>query len=233
MAIKYYLQPNPLTHNPAERKARIQTGEKHDLDSIIEIMLNAGTTVGKPDVLAVLSLFFSTVSHEVAEGNSVNLPLVRIRAGITGVFEDETDHFDQNRHRLKVNFSGGKLLNDAISDVKLHKIDKYAAGPMVIQFTDIQSGTINSSLTPGGIGQLNGSELKFNRTSEHEGIFFIHSNGEETKVQTLAHHTRNKLVFVVPPSLPPGNYTVEVRKQYGSANLFIRRGRLHKALIAI
>ena len=81
MAIKYYLQPNPITPDPNDQSARVQSNKVHDVDSITREMLRRGSTNTEADIRAVLNVFFEVVTEEVCDGNSVNLPLVNIRPG--------------------------------------------------------------------------------------------------------------------------------------------------------
>ncbi|MFN0048638.1 MAG: DUF4469 domain-containing protein [Cytophagales bacterium] len=73
-----------------------------------------------------------------------------------------------------------------------------------------------SKLTPGGIGQVIGEELKFNTANVAEGIFFVDAAGVATKVAILATRTEEKLMFSIPATLPVGTYTKEVKRGYGN-----------------
>ncbi|MDN3676279.1 DNA-binding domain-containing protein [Flavobacterium paronense] len=230
MAIKYYLQPNPITPDPNDQSARVISNKVHDTDSITKEMLKRGSTITEADIRAVLNVFFMVVTDEVADGNSVNLPLVNIRAGVTGVFTSITDSFDASRHIKKANLSAGTELIRKMNEARVEKITVPTAAPALIAFTDVTSQTTNSILTPGGIGQIVGEELKFNPANVTEGIFFIASDGTVTPATIIASRTEGKIVFSV-PALPAGNYTLEVRKGYGSTNIVVRSGALQDTLI--
>lgn len=53
MAIKYYLQPNPVTPDPNDHSARVLSNKVHDLESITKEMLKRGSTVTEADILVV------------------------------------------------------------------------------------------------------------------------------------------------------------------------------------
>lgn len=229
MAIKYYLQPNPITPDPNDQSARVVSNKVHDLNSITKAMLQRGSTITEADIRAVLNVFFTVVIDEVTDGNSVNLPLVNIRPGITGVFSSATDSFDPSRHLKKANLSAGSELYDKMYAAQVEKIMMPTASPALIAFTDVNSQTNNSILTPGGIGQIVGEELKFNPANAAEGIFFIAANGTATPVTVIASRTEGKIVFSI-PSLPAGTYTLELRKGYGTSNIVVRSGALQDTL---
>jgi len=230
MAIKYYLQPNPVTPDPNDQSARVLTNKVHDVDSIIKLMLKRGSTVTEADVKAVLSVFFDVVCDEVIDGNSVNLPLVNIRPGITGVFANVSDSFDPSRHFKKASMTSGIMMIKMMNEAKVEKITQPTAAPALVEFTDVNSGTTNSLLTAGGIGQIVGEELKFNPANGDEGIFFIAADNTATKVDIIASRTEGKLVFSIPATLTAGNYRLEVRKGYGTTNLVVRGGSLSDLL---
>jgi hypothetical protein len=97
------------------------------------------------------------------------------------------------------------------------------------EFTDINTGTTNSILTPGGIGQLIGSELKFDPANVTEGLYLVNEAGGETKITILATRTEGKMVFSIPTGLAAGSYSMEVRKGYGTTAA-LRIGTLNDAL---
>jgi hypothetical protein len=230
MAIKYYLQPNPVTPDPNDHSARVQSNKVHDLESITKEMLKRGSTVTEADILAVLKVFFDVVTDEVAEGNNVNLPLVNLRPGVNGVFTSAADSFDPSRHITKANLSAGILLSQKMRSPQVEKVIFATATPVLIEFTDINTQNTNSILTSGGIGQIVGEELKFDPTNAAEGIYFVASNGTATKVIVVASRTEGKLMFSI-PTLAVGTYTLEVRKGYGTTTPTVRTGILQDALV--
>jgi hypothetical protein len=226
--IKYYLQPNPVTPDPNDQSARVLPNASLTREDIIAKMMQRGTTVTEADTRAVLNLFFDVVSDEVADGNFVNLPLANIRVGISGVFTSITDSFDPSRHSIRATLSPGLLLSEKMQKVRLEKTLQPLPSPVILEFLNINTNTTNSVLTPGGIGQIVGEELKFNPNNPQEGIFFVAADGTETKVQIIASRTEGKLVFSI-PTLPAGNYTLEVRRAYTKENI-IRKGVLSDTL---
>lgn len=230
MAIKYYLQPNPITPDPNDQSARVISNQVHDVESITREMLKRGSTITEADVSAVLKVFFDVVTDEVAKGNNVNLPLVNIKPGINGVFTNAVDSFDPSRHIKKANVSSGILLTQKLVAAKVEKVTQAIAAPALIQFTDVNTQNTNSILTPGGIAQVVGEELKFNPANAAEGIYFVASDGTATKVDIIANRTEGKLVFSIPTTLITGSYILEVRKGYGKTTIVVRTGSLQDAL---
>lgn len=229
MPIKFYLQPNPITPDPNDQVARVSTNVTLTEDDIIKACLKRGTTLTEPDLRATINLLFTVISDEVADGNSVVTRLANIRPSITGLFSSATDTFDSARHSKRATLSAGTMLYDKMQQAKVEKISSGMPSPDLQEFLNVKSGTTNNLLTPGSIGQLVGSELKFNPANAEEGIYLTHETGTETKITELAIRTEGKLLFTIPTGLVTGGYEIEVRKGYGKTAT-IRTGVLHKQL---
>ncbi|MDX2128540.1 MAG: DNA-binding domain-containing protein [Chloroherpetonaceae bacterium] len=225
MPINYYLQPNPITPDPNDQSARVIANDSLTFEDIITKMTRRGTLVTETDARAVLNLFFEVVADEVADGNFVNLPLVNIRSGISGVFDSVTDSFDPSRHTVRATVSSGTLLTEKFQNARVEKTLQPIPSPTLLEFLNVNTNTVNSIVTPGGIGQIVGEELKFNPQNPDEGVFFVRNDGTETKVAVYATRTQGKLMFNIPPTLTAGTYTLDVRRSYTKDNT-VRKGSL-------
>lgn len=230
MPIRFYLQPNSITPNSHEQFARIAANDTLTADDIIKKALRRGTTLTETDLKAVMNLLFTVIADEVVDGNVVLLPLVNIRPSISGTFSTITDTFDSTRHSTGASISSGVLLNYKMRDAKTEKISSSQLIPTLLEFKDMDSGSVNHLFTAGGIGQIVGSDLKFNTSNPEEGIFLVnHTTQSQTRIGVLAMRTKGKLLFKIPGTLATGQYSLEVRKAYGNANT-IRKGVLNHVL---
>lgn len=226
MPIKYCLHQNAIAKNAESHKAVIIPNTVHDLPSIISQMLQRGSTLSESDILASLHLFFEVVAEEVKEGNHVNLPIVNIKPGITGEFDSALDQFDTSRHQLKTTTSPGVLLKRNIKNIPVEKVFKPLTIPFLSAFNDIQSQTINDTVTPSRIGQIVGNHLNFNPTNPTEGVFFINADNETFQVTIFATRHPRKLIFSIPEDMPIGTYTGVVKKSFGKTAATLRKGTL-------
>jgi hypothetical protein len=217
MAIKYYLQSNPITPDPNDQSARVQaTGVLNNVD-IIKRMLKRGTTVTEADAQAVVTLYMQEMIDAISEGYSVNTDLVNVRPSIQGVFTSVNDNFDKSRHTVRASITAGSTLFDKMLAANVEKIQSTIVSPDIIDFKDIKTNS-STQASKGGIGVITGSELKFNAGNIAEGIFFVeNTTNTETKVTEIAQKTEGKLMFIIPASLAAGTYKIEVRKAYTAA----------------
>jgi hypothetical protein len=227
--LKYHLAENLLTPDPSDYMAQVEVNRSYTADDVVTEMLNRGTSLTKTDILAVLNLFNQVTGDLVAQGYALNLPLCNGTPSISGVFTSPGDSFDTNRHFVKYNLTPGTVVRDAIKRIRTEKTDPANKLPYIEQFFDITSHTSGDILTPGGIGELQGSLLAFDATDAEQGVWFIATDGAETKVVSIALNKPSKLIFMI-PSLPVGEYEAELRVKFrGTKNL--RKATLKKTLV--
>lgn len=229
MPIKYYLHPNAISQNPDSQKAVILPHKVHNSQGIIEEMLKKGTTLSEADIIASMQLLFEVVTEQLQEGNHVNLPIVNLKPGISGVFNGLSDRFDPERHKTKATASIGQLVKNGMKRISTEKITRQLTVPILSEFKDVQSGELNHIITPGSIARISGNYLKFNRNNPDEGVFFVSEANEVFKVTQIAELHPKKLIIGT-PSLPAGNYTIEVKVNFGNTGSTLRKGTLNTLL---
>jgi hypothetical protein len=232
MTINYALFPNHLTSDPDDYMARVQPTGTADLEEVIDRMVEKGSTVGRADILSVLEAYYATVEAMVLEGMNVNTPGANYGASIRGVFRTQSDSFDPTRHELRGRVSPGKRFRRAIRERgRASKQEPILPKPSLLSFTDLNSGSRNSVLTPGGMGQLVGHRLKFDPEDPAQGIFFRAAAGGETRVAVVGQNVPTGLIFMIPADLDAGDYTLEVRAVFGGDDL--RAGALDSPLTVV
>jgi hypothetical protein len=101
--------------------------------------------------------------------------------------------------------------------------------PLPTTLEDIASGTINDTLTPGGVATLAGLRLNFNQDDPQQGVFFIGSSKTEHRAERILTHTGKQIVLMIPADLPSDEYTLEVRV-LPKGNKEVRKGVLQDRL---
>ncbi len=213
MSLKYALLENLLTARLDEHTAQLQDVKSHDLQDIIDKMVERGSTVKKTDTLALLNAFFDTVRAITEEGGTINTGLINTHFSIPGVFEEATDTFDRQRHSVRLNVSAGKELKEVLRHIKMEKTSTLKALPHILEVKDIVSGTVNERLTSSGLVEITGSRLKIYGTSEGNGIAIVNSEGARFKPAVLVSNNPAKLIAIL-PELATGEYTLQVTTQY-------------------
>ena len=232
--IKYSLRENLLTPAPDDYMAQAADVRSYTLDEIIDLMMEKGSTLTRADVAATLQVYGEVVSAIIKDGSAVNTPLMNTSMSISGVFDGANDSFDKKRHTVNLNITAGTLLRDAVTKVKCEKTEGTSTDPYITEVTDIVTGTVNTTLTKGGVVQLVGSRLKFDAKDTAQGIFFVLETGEAVRAAVIAENKPARLMAIIPADLAAGTYYVEVRtKIIGSSqkSKTLKTGRFDKPLI--
>ncbi|UTY24925.1 DNA-binding domain-containing protein [Treponema denticola] len=231
--LKYSLRENLLTPAPDDYMAQAADVRSYTLDEIIDLMMDKGTTLTRADVAATLQVYGEVVSAIIKDGSAVNTPLMNTALSISGVFDGANDSFDKKRHTVNLNITAGTLLRDAVTKVKCEKTEGTSTDPYITEVTDIVTGTVNTTLTKGGVVQLVGARLKFDAKDAAQGIFFVPETGEAVRAAVIAENKPARLMAIIPADLAAGTYYIEVRTKIaegGKALKNLKTGRFAKAL---
>ena len=231
--LKYSLRENLLTPAPDDYMAQAADVRSYTLDEIIDLMMEKGTTLTRADVAATLQVYGEVVSAIIKDGSAVKTPLMNTSMSISGVFDGANDSFDKKRHTVNLNITAGTLLRDAVTKVKCEKTEGVSTDPYITEVTDIVTGTVNTTLSKGGVVQLVGSRLKFDAKDTAQGIFFVPETGEAVRAAVIAENKPARLMAIIPADLAAGTYYIEVRTKILEGNKSgktLKTGRFNKAL---
>ncbi|MCL2131245.1 MAG: DUF4469 domain-containing protein [Lentimicrobiaceae bacterium] len=196
--LKYSLVKNWLTERPDDCSAQVKSLQSIDKEAIVERMLNKGTTVARTDILAVLNSFEETVVEVLIEGNSINLPLFNTLFSMSGVFDNQQDSFDSSRHKLNINLRKGVLLRQAEKQVKFEKTNPITPQPHILEIRDLISDTKNQKITPQGVVEILGYNLKIQGDDPACGLWFCSGKNTEVKAEIIVENRPAKIIAIVP-----------------------------------
>ena len=212
MKLKYGLVSNELTPDPLDQRAVVYVEEVKSLEDIVTEMIGRGSTITKAEAMSNLEEYYGAIERFLSEGYTVSTPAYSITPVIRGVFENEDDRFNPNKHRLYLNVKPNARLKEAAAKIEVEYRDAKGQQPTVKKLYDLVSETTGERLTPGGIAHLRGKHLKFDPTDAQQGIFL--RNGNQTikvDAKAVARNMPSELIFMVPGNLKKGTYQVEVR----------------------
>lgn len=234
--LKYSLRENLLTPAPDDYLAQAQDVRSYTLDEIIDLMMDKGTTLTRADVAATLQVYGEVCSSLIKDGAALNTPLMNTSMSISGVFDGANDSFDKKRHTVNLNITAGILLRDVLPKIKCEKTEGTSTDPYITEVTDIVTGTVNTTLTKGGVVQLVGSRLKFDAKDAAQGIFFVPETGEAVRAAVIAENKPARLMAIIPADLAAGTYYIEVRSKHsggGKPLKAVKAGRFAKPLTVV
>jgi len=220
MTIRYALIQNETLVGKNRLVAQVYSVGTLDEEELIRRVSAAGTTVSESDTRAVFANLKKLLREAILDGFNVNIGLGTFSTRIKGVFEDYTDRFDPNRHEINIVFRTARwLVKDVRNQARTHKIPPHEMQPNLSSFLDVVTKQRNSIMTPGGIGRIYGSRLKFDPTDPDQGLYILGENRGVLRVKVIAENRPHKIIFLI-PALPAGSYRLAVRAAvHGGASL--------------
>jgi len=237
MPIQYALFKNHLTANPDDYAAIVQILASWDLDTVADKIVGRGSTVGRADVMSVLEDAVSVCEEGVGESVHINFGgLMELFPRIKGVFAGATAPWDAADHYADVGSNpGARVRKNVRANATVERVEALKPAPNLVAFLDTSSGTLDDTVSVGGIGEIVGNRLKYDAAAADEGIYFVATAGGETKVTSVNMNLPSKLIFLNPATLIAGTYNLEVRARMGRPpagpdNRELRIGRLGATL---
>ena len=212
MSLEYYLVPNHITDNPNDYRAVSRNSNSYTIEDVYKQMTREGSTVTKAEALAVFEEITQAIISIIQDGHSVVTPLVNISSSVTGVFDEEEDQFDSDRHKVQLNINSGLRLRNLPSSIAPTRVEGSEPAPDIKYLHDNVSETRSELLTPQGGARIKGSLLKFDEEDNQQGIFFINTqDATEHRVERAPLRNMPKELIFTLPDLPAGEYRLEVR----------------------
>ncbi|WP_312903224.1 DUF4469 domain-containing protein, partial [Chryseobacterium taichungense] len=162
-------------------------------------------------------LFLKEMAYQLCDGFSVNTGYFTASTTIRGVFDSPSETFNKDKHSIIFQFNQGEKLRAEIPNIEVSILGVAESSAVILQVTDVKSGSVNDLLTPGRNLKIVGSKIKVAGDDPSVGIYFVDvATQERTKVEPSDIVTNNpsELILVI-PALAAGTYNLEVVTQYG------------------
>jgi hypothetical protein len=212
----YFLTDNHLTPDPNDQMAIPTNIRSYTDDQIIDRIMQRGTTLTRPDLLAGIRAYQEEYGYIVEEGNGLNTGLINAGPNILGKFDSATDSYDHSRHKTHYSVNFSQAIREKVAKIKMNKVQSPNTGPLITAIRDSVSGLMDGTLSAGGALDIAGSRLKVFPGLPDNGVYFVASDGTEYKAATLVENRPSRLIVML-PALPSGAYTLEVRTHFISA----------------
>jgi hypothetical protein len=229
MKIRYYLLDNPITPDPTDRRAQVFDYEVITEEELLAYIAREGSGITMPEAKANYEGIIGAIDYFLQRGCGFNTEFLKIHPVMQGVYRNDDDRYDPNRHKIKFRVSLGKRYNRVTDNVKVEKVTPPNNLPLLTAFEDIASETVNDTLTPGGTAILTGLRLKFGQDDPQQGIFLIDSAKNEYRIEKILNHTGSKVIFQLPAALAEDEYSLEARVLI-KGNKNVKKGALMEKL---
>jgi hypothetical protein len=219
--LEFTLEDNELTEKPGDYRAQVINVTSHTQNDIVERVMKIGAGLTHSDIAAVLEAEKQVIADIIAEGGEVNTELFNAFPSVSGVFDTPDEPFDHSKHKVRINLHPGVVLCSAVSQVKPKRVAAILTGTVITAVTDLKTGAVNGTLTPGRDVKLSGVKLKIAGTESEVGLYFVPTGGgAEVKVDPsdIVVNNPSELIAVI-PSLSAGTYRVKIITQYAHGKL--------------
>jgi DNA-binding domain/Domain of unknown function (DUF4469) with IG-like fold len=221
--IKAYLYDNILTKdNPNDFIARTASERSLNVQQICQAAVSrGGADISASSMEHATELFLKEMAYQLCDGFSVNTGYFTASTTIRGVFDSPSETFNKDKHSIIFQFNQGEKLRAEIPNIEVNILGVAESSAVILQVTDVKSGSVNDLLTPGRNLKIIGSKIKVAGEDASIGVFFVDATTQaRTKVDPSDIVTNNPSeVMVVIPTLPAGTYNLEVVTQYGGGTL--------------
>lgn len=215
--MKYTLRKNQFEKNGKKCTARPVGVRRRTMDHFFERSSGMVATLSDAEKQAVVDAYWTIIKDVIADGEEYHDQHISVRLTVGGVFEDELDRFDKDRHRVNLSAKVAPYIRNAAKGISMEYVTPTVEFPSVQYVFDWNTKTKNDIISSGGVLEIKGIHLKFVPDDEDQGVFFIHQDsGKETKSSYIHSYSSSKIQCLA-PELTPGDYYMEVRNASGGS----------------
>lgn len=218
--LEYSLYDNHFTANdPDDRLARPVDVTTHSRDDLIDAITGPGSILKPTETDAVIDNYWSTIIDYIRRGEAYSDDYISTRFGISGVFQDDEDQFDEARHKVVVSVLPKDRVTEVAAEISLRKVDGRRIVPEVQTVYDWGSATNDDTITPGDVLEITGTHLKIHNNISDEGVYFVNQSSDtEAEATQIRTNEPKTLTLRIPDSLVAGTYRIEVRNTPRNGN---------------
>lgn len=110
------------------------------------------------------------------------------------------------------------MLRALEGNIALEKTTAVNTLPQILEVKDSVSGKVNDVLTPNGVVELFGNNIKIAGDDAECGLWFVPATGQALKAQVVVQNKPATIITMI-PALPAGTYTLKVVTQYTGSKL--------------
>ena len=228
--IRIRLYPNNMQKIKGAYIARTINNASLNIEQVCAALKNRGGFTGSyNDLVEHVKQFFDEAAYQLCDGFAVNTGYFSIYPKVGGTFDFPSEEPRAEKHPVSFRFRARlplKTLARHIVLVSEGAADLYGS---INAVTDLETGTINEKLSPGGMFIISGHKIKVTGIDPTVGVYFVRVDGSGTEHKAkgvLAGNARRRLIGRV-PELEQGAWKILVRTQFtGSGNTSLQIPRV-------
>lgn len=225
-----------LKVSPKSKKqfGRVVTTQTLSEDDIIRRIAERGCELHPSTIKAALELYREMAEEQLLNGASVTMGPAIFKLGMYGTFNKDERKWDPEVHKIELQVTPLASFSRKLENVPVVIRGGAQVGPCINTFHDQITGRINGCITPGGAVTLEGKRMKIAGNHESNGIELVHiETGTAWRVatNTLPANYPQKVIFLAPADLLPGEYLLKLTTQYSNSSTLVTGPRTAMPLV--
>jgi hypothetical protein len=222
--IRVRLFPSNLPGSKKAWYARTANEAELTIEDVAKAMVERGGFTGNYyDLVKHVREFLDEAAYQLCDGYAINMGYFSIHPVVGGFFASERE--DPSGHPVRFRFRARKPLNDIARNIAVDTEPGTGFGN-IDSFIDTDSGETNGRVTPGGIFFITGKKIKITGRG-NTGLYFVSKPNPLLRFKaagSFAANTSTRVSGIV-PSLPAGEYRIEIKTQYTIGGIDLKEPR--------
>jgi hypothetical protein len=228
--IRVKLYPNYLTTVEGKYIARTNNEASLTIEDICAALKNRGGFTGNySDLVEHVKQFFDELAYQLCDGFAVNTGYFSVHPNVGGTFDKVNEGHDEKKHPVTFRFRTLALLR-ALAEHIVSEVEGLAdVQGYIDEFTDVTTGSINETLTPGGMFSVSGHKIRVMGEDAEIGVYFVSASDPTQRVKVDCRFAENKasmVIGMIPAGLAVGTWKLEIKTQFtGSGSTGLKNPR--------
>ncbi|MDR2741413.1 MAG: DUF4469 domain-containing protein [Treponema sp.] len=227
--IRVKLYPNYLPNVEGAYIARTDNEASLTIEEVCAALKNRGGFTGNyDDLVEHVRQFFAETVYQLCDGFAVHAGYFSVHPNVGGTFDKATEGHDTGKHPVTFRFRTRAPLR-ALAERVVVEVEGLAdSSGYIDEFIDVTTEAVNETLTPGGQFSVSGHKIKVAGDNPDVGVYFVSAADPARRVKAAGHLAENaphRLIGIIPASLAPGAYTLEIVTQHTSGSAFLKEPR--------
>ncbi|MDR2053604.1 MAG: DUF4469 domain-containing protein, partial [Treponema sp.] len=210
--------------------ARTDSEASLTIEEICAALKNRGGFTGSyDDLVEHVRQFFDEAAYQLCDGFAVNAGYFSVHPNVGGTFDKATEGRDTSKHPVTFRFRTRASLRALVDRIVVEIEGLADSSGYIDEFIDVVTEAVNETLTPGGQFSVSGHKIKAAGDSPEVGVYFVSAADPARRVKASGHLAENaphRLIGIIPASLTPGGWKLEIVTQYSSGSFFLKEPRV-------